>query len=60
MTEPPNDRTTPQPRALRLADALRANLKRRKSQARGRAAQTTETSDDDGAPGLPAADRDDG
>lgn len=37
MAKPPPKQAKPTGRAARLAEALRANLKRRKAQARGRA-----------------------
>jgi hypothetical protein len=43
MSEPPNDARPDAARSARLRDALRENLKRRKSQARGRAAAPTDS-----------------
>ena len=58
MTEPPKPDSASSPRAARLREALRENLKRRKSQARGRAAQASETAPDEAPPaGAAESDR---
>jgi hypothetical protein len=50
MTESPKPAASETARSMRLRDALRENLKRRKSQARGRAAFDGSPANDDPAP----------
>jgi hypothetical protein len=59
MTDEPKQRSPNRQssRQERLRAALRENLKRRKSQARGRASEAGSATDDDGGPVDPAPDQ---